>query len=134
MLLFGAWGGLIADRRRQAAPPLTTQTSAGCLALALGLLVLIGHGPAGSAHLWEVYVLALLLGLVNMFDNPARQTFVIEMVGKDDLHQRRELEQHRHERGPGHRARHRGHPDRHGRARGVLPRQLGELRGGHRGC
>ena len=51
----------------------------------LGLLVLIGTGPAGSAHLWEVYLLSLLLGVVNMFDNPARQTFVIEMVGKSDL-------------------------------------------------
>ena len=47
--------------------------------------MLIGPGPAGSAHLWEVYLLSLLLGVVNMFDNPARQTFVIEMVGKDDL-------------------------------------------------
>ena len=47
--------------------------------------MLVGHGPAGSAHLWEVYLLSLLLGVVNMFDNPARQTFVIEMVGKDDL-------------------------------------------------
>ena len=62
-----------------------TQASAGCLALVLGLLVLVGPGPAGSAHLWEVYLLSLLLGVVNMFDNPARQTFVIEMVGKDDL-------------------------------------------------
>jgi len=85
MLLFGAWGGLIADRVDKRRLLVTTQTSAGCLALALGLLVLIGHGPAGSAHLWEVYLLSLLLGVVNMFDNPARQTFVIEMVGKDDL-------------------------------------------------
>lgn len=85
MLLFGAWGGLIADRVDKRRLLVMTQTSAGCLALALGLLILIGHGPAGSAHLWEVYLLSLLLGVVNMFDNPARQTFVIEMVGKADL-------------------------------------------------
>jgi MFS family permease len=85
MLLFGAWGGLIADRVDKRRLLVTTQVSAGCLALVLGLLVLIGPGPAGSAHLWEVYLLSLALGVVNMFDNPARQTFVIEMVGKNDL-------------------------------------------------
>jgi MFS family permease len=85
MLLFGAWGGLIADRVDKRRLLVATQVSAGCLALALGLLVLIGSGPAGSAHLWEVYLLSLLVGVVNMFDNPARQTFVIEMVGKRDL-------------------------------------------------
>jgi MFS family permease len=85
MLLFGAWGGLVADRVDKRRLLVTTQASAGCLALVLGLLVLVGHGPAGSAHLWEVYLLSLLLGVVNMFDNPARQTFVIEMVGKADL-------------------------------------------------
>ena len=85
MLLFGAWGGLVADRVDKRRLLVTTQVSAGCLALVLGLLVLVGSGPAGSAHLWEVYLLSLLLGVVNMFDNPARQTFVIEMVGKNDL-------------------------------------------------
>jgi MFS family permease len=85
MLLFGAWGGLIADRLDKRRLLFATQGSAGILALALGVLVLWGRGPAGHAHLWEVYLLALLLGVVNLFDNPARQTFVIEMVGKDDL-------------------------------------------------
>jgi len=85
MLLFGAWGGLIADRVDKRRLLVATQTAAGCLALLLGLLVLIGPGPAGSAHLSEVYLLSLFLGVVNMFDNPARQTFVIEMVGRDDL-------------------------------------------------
>ncbi len=85
MLLFGAWGGLVADRVDKRRLLVMTQTSAGALALLLGLLVLVGAGPQGSAHLWEVYVLSLGLGVVNLFDNPARQTFVIEMVGKDDL-------------------------------------------------
>ena len=38
-----------------------------------------------SAHLWEIYALATGLGFVNLFDNPARQTFVFEMVGGDLL-------------------------------------------------
>jgi len=85
MLFFGAWGGLIADRVDKRRLLVITQASAGGLALVLGLLVLLGHGPAGDAHLWEVYLLSLGLGVVNMFDNPARQTFVIEMVGRSDL-------------------------------------------------
>ena len=84
-MLLGAWGGLVADRADKRRLLFITQAAAGALALVLGLLVLIGPGPAGSAHLWEVYVLSFALGVVNLFDNPARQTFVIEMVGKDDL-------------------------------------------------
>ncbi len=85
MLLLGAWGGVVVDRVDKRRLLFVTQASAGVLALLLGLLVMTGNGAAGHAHLWEVYVLAFLLGLVNLFDNPARQTFVIEMVGKDDL-------------------------------------------------
>ena len=85
MLLFGAWGGLVADRLDKRRLLYATQSSGAVLALALGVLVLSGPGPTGHAHLWEVYLLSLLLGVVNMFDNPARQTFVVEMVGKDDL-------------------------------------------------
>ena len=85
MLLAGAWGGLVADRLDKRSVLFCTQTVAGLQALVLGILVLGGHGAAGGAHLWEVYLLSLLLGFVNLFDNPARQTFVVEMVGKDDL-------------------------------------------------
>jgi MFS family permease len=85
MLLFGAWGGLVADRLDKRRLLFATQVAGGVLALVLGVLVALGPGPAGAARLWEVYVLALLLGVVNLFDNPARQTFVIEMVGKRDL-------------------------------------------------
>ncbi|HUI04995.1 MAG TPA: MFS transporter [Acidimicrobiales bacterium] len=85
MLLLGAWGGLVADRLDKQRLLYATQSSGALLALALGVLVLSGPGPTGHAHLWEVYLLSLLLGVVNMFDNPARQTFVIEMVGTDDL-------------------------------------------------
>ena len=85
MLLFGAWAGLVVDRVDKRRLLFATQAAAAVLALVLGMLVLWGRGPTGAATLWEVYLLALFLGVVNMFDNPARQTFVIEMVGKDDL-------------------------------------------------
>jgi MFS family permease len=57
-----------------------TQSAAGLLALILGVLV-----ATNTVTLWMVYVLAFLLGWVNVFDNPARQTFVIELVGEDKL-------------------------------------------------
>jgi MFS family permease len=85
MLVLGAWGGLVVDRVDKQRLLVVTQAMAGILALVLGLLVSVGHGPAGAAHLWEVYLLAFLLGMVNAFDNPARQSFVVEMVGKDHL-------------------------------------------------
>jgi MFS family permease len=80
MLFFGSFGGLIADRLDKRKLLYVTQASAGLLALAFGLLVV-----TGSAQISYVYVLAGLLGVVNLFDNPARQTFVSEMVGLDLL-------------------------------------------------
>jgi MFS family permease len=80
LLLFGPFGGLIADRLDKRKVLYATQSSAGILALALGLLVL-----THSIHLGEVFLLSSLLGVVNLFDNPARQTFVSEMVGRDLL-------------------------------------------------
>ena len=80
MLFFGTFGGLIADRVDKRKMLYATQGSAAVLALAFGLLVV-----TGSAQLTYVYVLAGLLGVVNLFDNPARQTFVPEMVGLDLL-------------------------------------------------
>ena len=80
MLLFGPVGGLVADRINKRTLLFATQTAGGLLALVLGVLV-VSH----VVELWQVYLLALLLGVVNVFDNPARQTFVMEMVGRDDL-------------------------------------------------
>lgn len=80
MLLFGTYGGLLADRVDKRRLLYGTQTSAGVLALVLGLLT-----ATGAVRLWEVFLLATGLGFVNMVDNPARQTFVLEMVGRDDL-------------------------------------------------
>ena len=80
VLLFGAWGGVIADRVDKRRLLMCTQFAAGTLALALGLLVMLD-----VAAVWNVYVLSALLGFVNVLDNPARQTFVLEMVGREDL-------------------------------------------------
>ncbi len=80
LLVIGPWGGTIADRFPKRKLLYITQTTSGFLALILGLLV-VSH----TAELWMVYVLALLLGLVSAVDNPARNTFIPEMVGKSQL-------------------------------------------------
>ena len=80
MLLFGAWGGVIADRFDKRRILYVTQVVAGLLALGLGLIV-----AAGQATVLIDYIFSVLLGFVNVFDNPARQTFVMEMVGREDL-------------------------------------------------
>jgi MFS family permease len=75
LLLFGPFGGLIADRLNKRKVLYVTQSSAAILALTLGLLVF-----THSILLWQVFLLSSFLGVVNLFDNPARQTFVSEMV------------------------------------------------------
>lgn len=76
----GVWGGVIADRFSKRHVLYVTQSLAGLLALILGLLV-VTH----SVELWMVYLLAVLLGLVTVVDSPTRQSFVIEMVGHENL-------------------------------------------------
>ena len=78
LLLAGPFGGLNADRLDKRKVLYCTQATAGVLALLFGVLT-ISH----SIRLWEVFALATALGGVNLFDNPARQTFVSEMVGLD---------------------------------------------------
>jgi MFS family permease len=80
ILLFGTWGGLLADRVDKRKLLMVTQAAAGVVALVLAGLTL-----GGVVQLWMVYVLAFSLGMVNVFDNPARQSFVTEMVGKDQI-------------------------------------------------
>jgi MFS family permease len=80
LLLFGLWGGVIADRYSKRRILMVTQVAMGSLALILGVLVI-----TGTAQVWHVYVLAFALGLATVVDNPTRQTFVIEMVGKTDM-------------------------------------------------
>ncbi|WP_231861338.1 MULTISPECIES: MFS transporter [Frankia] len=80
VLLFGPYAGLIADRTNRRHLLMFTQVGSGLAALALGVLDL-----TGTARLWMVAVAAALIGLCNAVDNPARQTFVQEMVGSDHL-------------------------------------------------
>ena len=80
MLLFGMWGGVIADRFDKRRVLVATQVAGGVLALSLWGLV-----GAGAVRLWMVEVLAFLLGMVQMVDMPTRQAFVTEMVGPDEV-------------------------------------------------
>ncbi len=78
ILLAGSYGGLVADRHEKRNILYLTQIAAGLLALLLGVLITIHHVTPMT-----VYVIAFALGLVNLFDMPARQAFVQEMVGRD---------------------------------------------------
>ena len=80
VLLLGPYGGLVADRAGKRRLLLGTQSALGVLALVLGLLT-VTH----VVQLWMVFVLALALGTVNSVDQPTRQTFVPEMVGRERL-------------------------------------------------
>ena len=80
MLLFGLYGGVLADRHDKRLLLVGTQVSMGLLALLLGVLTL-----SGSVQLWHVYALAFGLGLASVIDIPTRQAFVSELVGPDEL-------------------------------------------------
>ena len=73
-------GGAIADRHDRHRILVLTQLAAMSLALVLAALTLLG-----LVRIWEIFVLAGLLGAVNAFDIPTRQSFVVEMVGRQDL-------------------------------------------------
>lgn len=80
VLVFGLFAGVVIDRVPKRTMLLSTQSSSAILAAVLAVL-----DGTGRVHLWHVYVLGLALGIVNAFDMPARQAFVVEMVGKEDL-------------------------------------------------
>ncbi len=80
MLLLGPYGGVVADRVDKRRLMMALQAMMGVLALALGLLTV-----TNEVRLWQVYLLAVLLGLNNCFESPARQAFVLEMVGPAEL-------------------------------------------------
>ncbi len=80
ILVAGPWGGVIADRADKRRLIVLTQSLSGALALALGVLTV-----TGLATLATVYLFAFLLGIVTLVDMPARQAFVIEMVGARDV-------------------------------------------------
>ena len=79
-LLLAPYGGLIADRFEKRKLIIATQSAAGLLALALGIVTL-----TGVVELWMVYLLAAGFGSVTALDNPSRQTFVMEMVGPEGI-------------------------------------------------
>ncbi len=80
ILLLSPYAGLLADRLPKRRLLMFTQAGMATAALALGLLAV-----SGAAQVWHVYLLAFVFGIANAFDIPARQSFVVEMVGKDDL-------------------------------------------------
>ena len=80
VFLVAPLGGIVADRFNRQRIVIGTQISSMILALILALLTL-----TGVIRVWHVFVLAALLGVVNAFDIPARQSFLVDMVGKEDL-------------------------------------------------
>jgi MFS family permease len=80
MFLFGPLGGVIADRMDKRRVMFITQTLSGLLAGVCAVLI-----GTHVIELWMVYLLAVALGGVNVFDNPARQSFISEMVTARDL-------------------------------------------------
>ncbi len=80
MLLLGPYGGVIADRVDKRRLMIALQSAMGVQALVLGMLTV-----TGAVQVWEIGVLAALLGLNNAFENPARQSFMLELVGSEHL-------------------------------------------------
>ena len=80
VLLLSPYAGVVADRFPKRRLLQLTQVTMAVAALALGLLAVTDH-----AQVWQVYLIAFLFGIGSAFDAPARQSFVSEMVGPDDL-------------------------------------------------
>ncbi|HEU5440899.1 MAG TPA: MFS transporter [Ktedonobacterales bacterium] len=80
VLLFSVFGGVVADRWPKRRIVFVTQSAAMLQAFALWALI-----ATNSIHLWQIYMLALLLGLTTSLDQPTRSAFVVELVGREDL-------------------------------------------------
>lgn len=80
VLLFSVFGGVVADRFPKRKMLVATQIVAMVLAFALAVLT-----STGLVQVWHVMILALLLGIVNAFDMPIRQSFIPEIVSREDL-------------------------------------------------
>jgi MFS family permease len=80
VLVLGPYGGVIADRVNKRRMMIALQSAMGLQALILGLLTV-----SGVVAVWEIGILAALLGLNNAFENPARQSFMMELVGPQHL-------------------------------------------------
>ncbi|KUL72478.1 MFS transporter [Streptomyces sp. NRRL WC-3605] len=80
MLLLGLYGGVLVDRLPKRPTLIVTQSAMALTGIALAALTLTGH-----VQVWHVYLAALFVGLATVLDNPARQSFVSEMVGPGQL-------------------------------------------------
>jgi MFS family permease len=80
MLVFSLFGGVMADRVNKRKMLVVTQSSMTILAFVLATLT-----ATEVVRIWHILILAALLGIANAFDAPTRQSFVVEMVGKEDL-------------------------------------------------
>lgn len=80
MLLFGLWGGLTADRFDKRTILYCTHGAYALVSVALGAFVLLD-----LVQVWMLYPLAVILGFIRLFDNPARQTIISELVGTSRL-------------------------------------------------
>lgn len=80
ILIFSLWAGLVADRFNKRNILVITQSSAMILAFALAVLTY-----RNTVTVYHVIIIGFLLGAVNAFDAPTRQSFVVEMVGREDL-------------------------------------------------
>ena len=83
VLVLGLFGGLIADALPKRRTLMATQTVQ--MVLAFVLFVLVSTDPV---QVWQVLVLAMLLGITNAVDMPTRQAFTVEVVGREDLGER----------------------------------------------
>jgi MFS family permease len=80
ILLLGPYGGVVADRVDKRRLMVCLQCAMGVQALLLGVLTVLGE-----VRVWQIGALAVLLGLNNAFENPARQSFMLELVGEEHL-------------------------------------------------
>lgn len=81
VFLLAIFGGILADRHDRRSILVGTQTASLAQASILAALTFSGH-----IQLWQVMALACVLGVVNAVDIPTRQSFIVELVGKQDLH------------------------------------------------
>lgn len=80
VLLLSLWGGVIADRFPKRSLVIWTQAISMLMAFLLAALTL-----TGAVQVWHILAISVVLGTVFAFDAPARQSFTVEMVGKEDL-------------------------------------------------
>ncbi|MEU4549744.1 MFS transporter [Nonomuraea dietziae] len=79
-LMFGLFGGVLADRYPKRPVLIIAQSLMAMLAVTMGILTV-----TGSAEVWHVYAMAFALGVISCVEVPTRQAFVVEMVGREDL-------------------------------------------------